>query len=59
MTLDLNLQPVLDQVFVTRDFRLESGQVLPELRIAYETYGKLAPDRSNVVLYRPVRIRSC
>ena len=50
MTLDPALHAALDRVFVTRDFRLECGAVLPELRIAYETYGRLAPDRSNVVL---------
>lgn len=45
-----NLHAVLDQVFTTRDFRLASGQILPELRIAYETYGMPAPDRANTVL---------
>jgi len=50
VTLDPNLHAVLDQVFVTRDFRLEGGAMLPELKIAYETYGRLAPDRANVVL---------
>ncbi len=30
--------------------RLESGAVLPRVRLAYETYGTLAPDRSNVIL---------
>ena len=29
--------------------RLERGGVLPELRVAYETYGTLAPDRGNAV----------
>lgn len=29
---------------------LESGGVLPGVRIAYETWGRLAPDRSNAVL---------
>jgi homoserine O-acetyltransferase/O-succinyltransferase len=29
---------------------LESGQVLPELTIAYETYGQLAPDGRNAIL---------
>jgi homoserine O-acetyltransferase/O-succinyltransferase len=29
---------------------LESGAVLPEYQIAYETWGTLAPDRSNAVL---------
>ncbi len=30
-------------------FALECGAVLPELTIAYHTFGELAPDRSNVV----------
>ncbi|HWI42016.1 MAG TPA: homoserine O-acetyltransferase [Nocardioides sp.] len=30
--------------------RLESGRVLSGVRIAYETYGELSPDRDNVVL---------
>lgn len=30
-------------------FRLESGICLPELEIAYHTYGKLSPERDNVV----------
>jgi homoserine O-acetyltransferase len=33
-----------------RDFRLESGAVLPETVIAYATYGTLAPDGRNAVL---------
>ena len=44
------LHAVLDQVFTTRDFALQSGRVLPELRIAYETYGRRAKDRNNAVL---------
>ena len=36
--------------FVTRDFKLQGGGVLPEMTIAYETYGKLAPDGRNAVL---------
>lgn len=39
-----------DQVFTMHDFRLASGQILPELRIAYETYGTPDPDRANTVL---------
>jgi len=31
-------------------FKLESGQILPELTLAYETYGHLAPDGRNAVL---------
>ncbi|MYW02463.1 homoserine O-acetyltransferase [Streptomyces sp. SID3343] len=30
--------------------RTESGEVLPEVRVGYETWGRLAPDRSNAVL---------
>ncbi len=30
-------------------FRLECGRALPELTIAYESYGELAPDKSNVI----------
>lgn len=32
------------------DLRLESGRVLPSVTMAYETWGRLAPDRSNAVL---------
>jgi homoserine O-acetyltransferase len=39
------------KLFTTRDFRLESGVVLPELTLAYETYGTLAPDGRNAVLH--------
>ncbi|MGQ9662251.1 MAG: homoserine O-acetyltransferase MetX [Kiritimatiellia bacterium] len=30
-------------------FRLECGRYLPELTVAYETYGTLSPDQDNVV----------
>jgi homoserine O-acetyltransferase/O-succinyltransferase len=36
--------------FTTRDFRLCSGEWLPELSIAYETYGKMAPGGGNAIL---------
>jgi homoserine O-acetyltransferase len=36
--------------FTTRDFRLQSGEVLPELTIAYRTMGTLSPKHDNVVL---------
>lgn len=36
--------------FKIRNFRLESGTVMPEVTIAYETYGTLAPDGRNAVL---------
>jgi homoserine O-acetyltransferase len=38
------------ETFTTRDFRLQSGIVMPEVTIAYATLGTLAPDRSNAVL---------
>jgi len=36
--------------FSTRNFRLQSGEILPELRLVYETYGTLAPDGRNAIL---------
>jgi len=36
--------------FTSRNFRLQSGEVLPELKLAYETYGTLAPDGRNAIL---------
>jgi homoserine O-acetyltransferase/O-succinyltransferase len=44
------LDVVEAQTFATRDFALDGGTALPELRIAYETYGALAPDGRNAVL---------
>jgi homoserine O-acetyltransferase len=41
---------VVSRSFATEDFRLESGQVLPRLALAYETYGRLAPDGGNAIL---------
>jgi homoserine O-acetyltransferase/O-succinyltransferase len=38
-------------VFGLVGFPLRNGQVLRDARIVYRTYGTLAPDRSNVVLY--------
>lgn len=37
-------------VFRTTGFRLENGDVLPELELAYVTHGRLAPDGRNAVL---------
>ena len=37
-------------VFRTRDFALRSGARLPELEIAYDTYGELAPGGRNAIL---------
>jgi len=38
------------KLFVAGNFALESGEVLPELVLAYETYGTLAPGGRNAVL---------
>ncbi len=45
-----DLDHVQKQSFSTPNFRLETGAVLPELTLAYETYGTLAPDGRNAVL---------
>ena len=45
-----SLENVESRLFTTRDFKLESGSVLPELTLAYETYGTLGPDGRNAVL---------
>ena len=37
----------MKQTWTTRDFRLQSGDVLPELTLAYEGYGQLAPGGRN------------
>ena len=39
-----------EATFTIKDFKLESGAVMPEVTIAYETYGTLAPDGRNAVL---------
>ena len=39
-----------DQFFTLRNFRVADGTVMPEARIVYETYGRLAPDGRNAVL---------
>jgi homoserine O-acetyltransferase/O-succinyltransferase len=38
------------QTFLAYDFEFENGSVLPELRVAYETRGDLAPGRDNAIL---------
>jgi len=38
------------KTFTTRDFRLRSGVVMPEVTIAYQALGTLSPGRDNVVL---------
>jgi homoserine O-acetyltransferase len=38
-------------VFELGALRLQGGGVLPDAKLVYQTYGTLAPDRANVVLY--------
>jgi homoserine O-acetyltransferase len=38
------------KTFATKNFRLHNGELLPELRLTYETYGTLAPDAGNAIL---------
>ena len=45
-----SLDRVLNRTFTVPAFKLESGQVLPEMTLAYETYGRLAPDGRNAIL---------
>ena len=44
------LLKVQKHIFTTKDFKLVSGTVMPEVTIAYETYGTPAPDGRNGVL---------
>lgn len=44
------LVDIKTQLFKIKDYRLESGVVMPEVTIAYQTYGKLAADGRNAVL---------
>src|SRR5438128_7194872 len=45
-----SLESVLSRTFSVPAFKLEGGQVLPELPLAYATYGRLAPDGRNAIL---------
>jgi homoserine O-acetyltransferase len=44
------LTEIESKIFTASDFRLENGQTLPLLELAYETYGTLAPQRDNAIL---------
>ena len=44
------MESVVKQTWTMRDFRLESGDVLPELTLVYESYGRLAADGRNAIL---------
>ena len=43
------LDRVQKKVFTAKSFHLESGVVMAEIVIAYETYGTLAPDGRTLV----------
>ena len=45
-----DLNATTDRRFTARDFPLELGGALPEMTIAFETYGTLAPDGKNAIL---------
>jgi len=45
-----DLTNIESKLFTAREFRLESGQSLPLLELAYETYGTLTPTEDNAVL---------
>jgi len=45
-----DLTNIESKLFTAREFRLESGQTLPVLELAYETYGTLSPTEDNAVL---------
>ena len=44
------LNDIESKLFTARDFRLENGQSLPVLELAYETYGTPSEKRDNAVL---------
>src|SRR5262249_38577909 len=50
MARSADLGTVEDQSFLIRDFRLQNGTIMPQAEIAYEMYGRLAPDGRNAVL---------
>ena len=50
MTPTDSLERVVSRTFTVSSFKLESGRVLPELTLAYESYGQLAADGRNAIL---------
>jgi homoserine O-acetyltransferase len=50
MSMSAGLGTVEDRSFVLHDFRVQNGTVMPQAKIAYETYGRLMPDGRNAVL---------
>jgi homoserine O-acetyltransferase/O-succinyltransferase len=45
-----DLGTVQDRSFRSPNFRVQNGTEMPEAKIVYETYGRLASDGGNVVL---------
>ncbi|MGH7038945.1 MAG: E22 family MetX-like putative esterase, partial [Stellaceae bacterium] len=45
-----DLGTVEDCFFTIRNFPLQNGQVVPEVKLVYEAYGRLAADGRNAVL---------
>src|SRR5438094_10382798 len=50
MPMSADLGSVEDRSFFIRDFCLQNGTVMPKVKIACETYGRLAVDGRNAVL---------
>jgi homoserine O-acetyltransferase len=50
MTRGADLGTVGDRSFPISGFRLQNGTVMPQVKIAYETYGRLAANGRNAVL---------
>ena len=45
-----SMEAVVNRTFTCYGFELESGQKLPEMTLAFETYGTLAPHGRNAIL---------
>jgi len=45
-----SMEAVVSRTFTAYGFELESGQKLPDMTLAFESYGTLAPDGRNAIL---------
>ena len=45
-----SMEAVVNRTFTAYGFELESGQKLPDMTLAFETYGTLAPNGRNAIL---------
>ena len=45
-----SMESVVKRTFTVYGFRLQSGKTLPEMTLAFETYGRLAADGRNAIL---------